>query len=471
MSRLTEVKEIYDHILADIIKDEVSWQSFLSFQSQIYKHNFNNSVLIYAQRPDATLVTDMLMWNKRIGRWINKGARSIAVFDESQVSLKLKYLFDINDTNGPAHTIPVTWKMNETLLNGLKKRHGDIALENYITEMVSELIANNQETIFRDFEKDVEVSKLLDMPFEGVKKCFNQMIKDSSEYVVQKRCGHDVPLVNSTQPFNVITDFSTKALVLRLGTAVNHISEAVLRNIEREIRSVKDEDQLQGNRRDTISRITDIDEPTSRPETTREIWSNGDEISQRGTSNEIQSSTDRGNTHGDHAPSGQKSLGSDGVITGTDVKDRTNTESTEDLRVLSAQGNDSSESGGNSASRDNISNTLDELPAGGSFLVDEISDEQISNHVILSGSGFENGKQRIIDYFADSHTSKEKAEFLKNEYGTGGSSMTFSDTLRGFQNHDSKGLKIDIYGERENIKLSWSKVALRVDALISSGEY
>lgn len=470
MSRLTEVKEIYDHILADIIKDEVSWQSFLSFQSQVYKHNFNNSVLIYAQRPDATLVTDMLMWNKRIGRWINKGARSIAVFDESQVSLKLKYLFDINDTNGPAHTIPVTWKMNETLLNGLRKRHGDIALGNYITEMVSELIANNQETIFRDFAKDVEVSRLSDMPFEGVKKCFNQMIKDSSEYVVQKRCGHDAPLVSSTQPFNVITDFSTKALVLRLGTAVNHISEVVLRNIEREIRSVKDEDQLQGNRRDTISRITDIDEPTSRSETTREIWSNGDEISQRGTSNEIQSSTDRGNAHGDNAPSGQKSLGSDGDITGTDVKDRTNTESTENLRVLSAQGNDSNESGGNSASRDDLQDTLDELPSGSSFLVEDIDEDTIIDQAILRGSGFQNGKQRIIDFFADNHTAKEKADFLKDEYGIGGSSMTMSDTISGFLNYDSKGIKIDIY-HHESIKLSWSKVAAHIDVLIASGEY
>ncbi|MGB3368174.1 MAG: class I SAM-dependent methyltransferase, partial [Acidaminobacteraceae bacterium] len=470
MSRLTEVKEIYDHILADIIKDEVSWQSFLSFQSQVYKHNFNNSVLIYAQRPDATLVTDMLMWNKRIGRWINKGVRSIAVFDESQVSLKLKYLFDINDTNGLAHTIPVTWKMNDTLLNGLKKRHGDIALEHYITEMVSELIANNQETIFRDFEKDVEVSKLSDMPFEGVKKCFNQMIKDSSEYVVQKRCSHDAPLVSSTQPFNVITDFSTKALVLRLGTAVNHISEAILRNIEREIRSVKDEDQLQGNRRDTISRITDIDEPRSRPETTREIWSDGDEISQRGTSNEIQSSTDRGNTHGGNAPSEQKSLGSDGDITGTDVKDRTNTESTEDLRVLSAQGNDSSESGGNSASRDDLQDTLDELPSGGSFLVEDIDEDTIIDQAILRGSGFQNGKQRIIDFFADNHTAKEKADFLKDEYGIGGSSMTMSDTISGFLNYDSKGIKIDVY-HHEAIKLSWSKVAGHIDVLIASGEY
>lgn len=76
--------------------------------------------------------------------------------------------------------------MNEALLKELEKRHEGVALENYISEMVSEMIATNQDAIFRDFEKDLEGTKLSNMPLEGVKKCFNQMIKDSSEYVVQK---------------------------------------------------------------------------------------------------------------------------------------------------------------------------------------------------------------------------------------------------------------------------------------------
>jgi N12 class adenine-specific DNA methylase len=469
LSRLTEVKEIYDHILADIIKDETSWQSFLSFQSQVFKHSFNNAVLIYAQRPDATLVTDMLMWNKRIGRWINKGTRSIAVFDETQVSLKLKYLFDIEDTNGPSHTIPHVWKMNESFLKELERRHEGVALENYTSEMISEMIATNQDAIFRDFEKDLEGTKLSNMPLEGVKKCFNQMIKDSSEYVVQKRCGEEIPVVSSSQPFNVITDFSSKALVLRLGTAVSHISETVLRNVEREIRSVNNEDQLQGSRRDTLPRTTDIDEPTSRSETIREVRSDGHEVSQGRTPSEIQPPTDRRNSYGNNAQSGQGSMGEDGSLTRTDAEDGTHRESTEDIRVLSTQGNDSSESGGNSASRNDIQDSL-ELPLGGSFLVEKIDVEKIINQAILRGSGFQNGKQRIIDFFADNHTAKEKADFLKNEYGIGGSSMTMSDTLSGFLNYDGKGIRIEVY-HHDSIKLSWAKVANRIDALIASGEY
>lgn len=109
MSRLKEVKEIYDYILAEITKDKQSWQEFLAFHSKIYKHSFTNAVLIYAQRPEATLVADMNIWNRRIGRWINRGAKSIAVFDDRSNSLKLTYLFDIKDTNGEPHTTPRVW--------------------------------------------------------------------------------------------------------------------------------------------------------------------------------------------------------------------------------------------------------------------------------------------------------------------------------------------------------------------------
>lgn len=81
MNRLTEINEIYDYILNEIMQDEQVWKDFLTFHAKIYKHSFNNAVLIYAQRPEATLVADMEIWNRRIGRWINRGAKSIAVFD------------------------------------------------------------------------------------------------------------------------------------------------------------------------------------------------------------------------------------------------------------------------------------------------------------------------------------------------------------------------------------------------------
>ena len=115
MSRLTEIKEIYDYTLSEIIKDEQAWKDFLTFHAKVYKHSFKNAVLIYAQRPEATLVADMEIWNRRIGRWIDRGAKSIAVFDDQSDYLRLKYLFDVEDTHGQLHTLPRVWRLSNDI--------------------------------------------------------------------------------------------------------------------------------------------------------------------------------------------------------------------------------------------------------------------------------------------------------------------------------------------------------------------
>ncbi|PKM56013.1 MAG: helicase [Firmicutes bacterium HGW-Firmicutes-5] len=101
----------------------------------------------------------------------------------------------------------------------------------------------------------------------------------------------------------------------------------------------------------------------------------------------------------------------------------------------------------------------------------DLSDDEMIEKVLFRGSGFESGKQRIVDFFAEEHTAKEKADFLKNEYGTGGSSVIFSENLSGFENHDSKGITIDVYNADKEIRLSWAKVASGIEALIDNGKY
>lgn len=525
MSRLNEVKDIYDFILAEIIKDKQSWKDFLSFHSKVYKHSFDNAVLIYAQKPDATLVTDMKMWNRRIGRWINKGAKSIAVFDTSQPSLKLSYLFDIKDTNGETHTIPKVWRLNETLEKSLLESFKAEHLSELIKTMTKQHVYQNQSEIFKDFERDILNTKFENMPYEGVEKCFNQMIFDSVEYMTAKRCtlGVDIgvlePELTNNDAFSVVTHFNTKPLILRLGNTVSSISEAVLRDIEKEIkriritektsktdvalhkefltkseisktplkeqRSVKNNEssrsELQRSGRDTLSESTDFKEQGSRSETTREVWTDGDDLSKRRAPEQIQPATIRGDVDGNHAQSKPGSMGPNGAITETDAENRSDTKSERHLPELPAQRNDKNESRGDSFTRNSLQNKMkqdEELPVGGSFslgdnqkIIPSITDNEIIEKVLLRGSGFEGGKQRIIDFLAEEHSGKEKTDFLKNEYGTGGSSVTFSETLSGFENHDSKGIEIKVYEDNLNIKLSWAKVNAGIEALIRNGKY
>lgn len=485
MSRIIEVKEIFDLMIVDIMKDKQAWKDFLSFHAKLYKHNFSNAVLIYAQRPDATMVADMNIWNRRIGRWINRGAKSIAVIDPSQAVPKMNYLFDIRDTNGAAHTIPKIWQMDKLTEEVLLKNNNSNTLLNLITLRTVELLEQRKSEFYNGLDKDVRESKLSHMPNEGVISCFNQMIIDSVEFMVAVRCGIDDPLLSHPNPFRVLSDFKSKALVLRIGYAVSILSEQLLRDIEKEIRSIQNIQrseiyhesigtELSRNRSGQTSINPVIEQQDSRPETSGEIRSNVIELSERRTSNKVQPVANGWDVNTDNAPSERGSVGEDGTSTKGNAEERSNNRAEGYLPKLQTAGDDSEQSRGNSLTGEHIHPEIEiqqGLPEGGPFSLKGLSDDEIIETVLLRGSGFENGKQRIVDFFAEDHSIKERIDFLKNEYGTGGSSISFSDFSNGFENHDSKGISIEVYKESRNIVLSWSKAAAGIEALITDGRY
>lgn len=161
LSRLQEVKDIYKEIMNRITSSGDEWKNFLDFSSRIYKYKFDNQILIYAQKPDATAVATMEFWNKRMGRYINKGTRSIAVFDKSKSPLKLEYLFDVSDTNGLDDTLPKMWKLNsenqQELMFALSKKWGiiEISLEELISKQIKEFLSNSYEIYLKDAREEL----------------------------------------------------------------------------------------------------------------------------------------------------------------------------------------------------------------------------------------------------------------------------------------------------------------------------
>jgi N12 class adenine-specific DNA methylase/adenine-specific DNA methylase len=484
LNRLTEIKEIYDYILSEIIKDEQAWKDFLTFHAKVYKHSFKNAVLIYAQRPEATLVADMEIWNRRIGRWINRGAKSIAVFDDQSDYLRLKYLFDIEDTHGQPHTMPRVWRLSNDIETELLNHYQANTLSEWISRRTYEIVNEHIDEIQINLQKEVPKTKLSGLPIEGVTKEFVQSLVDSVEYMTAIRSGIEVPKLSNLDAFRTITDFDSKALTLQLGHLTSSISEQLLREIEREIKSIKSEKrsvsddesrgtELSGNERNLPSTDSSITGSRLRQETAREIRSDGVELSERGANQSIQLSSDRGDAASKDASSERGSMGTDGTVATTDVSGGTDTRSDEYVPELSSQGDDSDESRGSRIEGNRIQGKIEsevELPERSSFFV-PLSNEEIIETVLLRGSNFAAGKQRIVDFFADNHNAKEKADFLKNEYGTGGSSITFSESQSGFENHDSKGIKIDVYKVGEDIQLSWAKVAAGIERLIENGKY
>lgn len=391
MSRFNEIRQIYDYTISEIIKDKEAWKDFLSFHAKVYKHSFDNGLLIYAQRPDATLVTDMKMWNRRIGRWINRGAKSIAVFDQLKPSLKLNYLFDIKDTHGLPHTIPKVWKLNDNLEKLLLERKEEESLSKLIENMTAQAVYRNQGEIFKEFNRDIMNTKLENMPYEGVQKCFNQMIIDSVEYMITKRCIQGIgtdpsePELSNRDAFNVITHFNTKALVIRLGNAISNTSEAVLREIEKEVKKIMKEQrrvknnegsrpELQRSRRDTLSKSASIQRQGNGSEVTWQVWANGHDVPKGRTSKQVQPTIVGRDTDGNHAQSESRGMGENGTTTKSNVKDRSHTQSKGHLPELSPQRNDKNKSRGNSTPRNSLQKQIDdnqELPDGGSFAYQE----------------------------------------------------------------------------------------------------
>lgn len=367
MTRLKEVKEIYDSIMQTVTKDEIQWKSFLEFASRLYKYSFDDRVLIYAQKPDATAVADMRLWNKRIGRYVNKGTKSIVVFNTTESDLKLQYLFDVSDTNGPPHTLPKVWQLNNETSNKLvdKLNHNWGTEEINLEDIISKEIKN---TLKNDLEVDIS-----DYSFSTRNQYINT-VEDSINYIISSRCGLDLSRFEDLPAFQNISDFNTKSETHKLGIAICNISEEILREIEKEAyailknrRSEENEEEsidrtgISGReRRDTLSNSRDIQGRRDRTDAYGEIRKDGNDISKGELPREVQLvEGGRGIDATDEKsrPGSQEQTGNTGE---TDDKERSHTESNGHLRNLQTQGYDKKISRGDSLTGDSLSKEIED---------------------------------------------------------------------------------------------------------------
>lgn len=459
MSRFKEVREIYEKITDIVTGSKKEWKEFLTFASRIYKYNFDNAILIYAQRPDATMVANMEIWNRKIGRYINKGTRSIAVFNTSKPNLKLQYLFDIKDTNGETHTIPKLWSLDDnitpSLVDKLNEKY-DLSyndLDSIIGELVELKVNANLENSFADFESYIQNTWLQDLPIEGIISCFTQTIIESAHYMIAKRCGIDSPIYNDDNSFRVITHLNTLPLTFRLGNEVCSISQEILREIENEVkliirekrseknneRSIRNE--LQRSRGNILSRDSNIQGKGSRREALREIRTDGSELSKGKSSQQIQLTFGKGRTDVNHAQGEQGSLGKTRINNGEDTENKSNTESREHHGELQVQGTSKADSGGNSSAGDSVPNILDneiqtnltESLNSGSFLMPKNNEEDIAS-IEEAKSNEEGG---VLEEVKTNEEKKIKVEHKpinykynsEDEIGVGGLKTKFRNNI------------------------------------------
>lgn len=225
------------------------WLRFLDSAAWLYKYPWHEQVMIYAQRPDATACAPIELWNSpRFKRWVNKGAKGIALIDDSGDRTRLRYVFDVSDTHTRSNIPFALWQLHEKdeerVLEELANRFGEIDeyAELPFSDQLNGIIHNAVQDNGADYKsallQSLAGSNLEEYDEFNVSVWFEEMLEKSAAYVVMRRLGLSPREYFEKQDFIPVMDFNTPATISQLGAATADISEMVLRQIERSVRSI-----------------------------------------------------------------------------------------------------------------------------------------------------------------------------------------------------------------------------------------
>lgn len=247
MTKLERISRLAVDTSRSVIASPESWKSFLDSAAWLYKYPFRDQILIHAQKPEATACAEIGLWNERLHRWVNRGAKGIALIDTSEDKPHLRYVFDVSDTNSRQNIPFALWQakpdMYPRISEELQNSFGGLEdITDPITVLfgtVMNAVMDNSGDYLEALRHDLYGSSLADQ--EGLDAIFQGTVADSVAYTVLKRLGFDPNEYIPDDDFDHIALFDTIETVSRLGEASADISEMILRQIERTVRAVEKE--------------------------------------------------------------------------------------------------------------------------------------------------------------------------------------------------------------------------------------
>ena len=277
-TKAEQYAQMADQVARQLTGSWQEWAGFLTTAARLYKYPFHEQLMIYAQRPDATACAEYDLWNNRMGRYVRRGSKGIALVDDSGDRPRLRYVFDISDTGTREHSrTPWLWTMNEEhtapVMAMLEGNYGVGGEE--LPQQLADVAAGLAEEYWTDHRQDilyiVDGSFLEEYDEENIGMQFKSAAAVSITYALMSRCGLEPEQYFSHEDFMAIFDFNTPATVGALGTAVSQINQQVLRQIGVTIQNYERE-QL-AERSVTHGEQPDLHEerrlPDSRPEPDR----------------------------------------------------------------------------------------------------------------------------------------------------------------------------------------------------------
>ena len=481
-----------------------NWTDYLTTASRLYKYPFADQLMIYAQRPDATACADFDIWNNRMNRYVRRGAKGIALLDESSGFPRLHYVFDVSDTGVRRNSRdPEVWQLGPDLVQPVSEMlaatygiSGE-RVSQQLADIAGKLVADYWDNNGGDIRAIVDGSLLMDYDEAGVEMQFKSAAAISVTYTLLERCGFEPAGWFDKDDFQAIYNFSTPDSVYALGAAVSDMSREVLRNIERTVKTTirrrnaeRSQYEYEQQERDLLDhRGLPAPEPDSEPapEAAGQVRQAAPDLPEGAAPGAVPHDADEREPV--PAPDGG---GADGRE--PDAADDGRTAEAEPGPGQSAEPTDvgaaheQSESAGRGTGDDGADLQLSFLDANIPTEAQQIekidraesektpsafslSQSEIENELRRHGSGFAGGKQRIMALYQTQPDRKLRAKALAKEYGIGGHSHDFLDGSRGFVNHDWKGLEFDHYPDHQKITLKWAQVEKYIDLMIQSDRY
>ena len=248
MSKLQDIRNLVQEHAVLVSSSPGDWMDYMDTASRLYRYSFSDQLLIHAQRPDATACASLELWNEKMLRWVNRGARGIALFDETWQNTKLRYVFDISDTHMVAGgRSPYLWKMQEhqreEILTHLAEVYAleekDVAtLQDALMAVAREMVNDNLEEYLDGLEYAVEGTYLEDLDEVTIRSDFRQLATDSVYYLLSRRCGLDPMELLEEEDFMHITDYNRLSVLTFLGNAASQLSESILIDIGKTVHKI-----------------------------------------------------------------------------------------------------------------------------------------------------------------------------------------------------------------------------------------
>ena len=479
-----------------------SWTDYLTTASRLYKYPFADQLMIYAQRPDATACADYDIWNNRMNRYVRRGSKGIALLDESSGYPRLHYVFDVSDTGVRRNSRdPERWEMNDDLFKPVSEM---LTAEYGIShERLSQQLVNIAEKLVNDYwdNNSGDILNIVDGSFfddydsSGKELQFKAAATMSVTYTLLERCGFEPEGYFDKDDFQAIHTFSTPDAVYALGAATSDISREVLRKIERTVKTTTRRRNVE--RMEEYEQQSELHEDRGLPAPEPDPQPAEDPAGQvRQDAPELPEAVSPGTVQFD-APERDAVPASDG--TGADGRepDAADHSAASETEPGPGQGAESDGMGaaheqpesagrGTGAERTDLQlsffdahiptevqqiEKIDQAESEKTPSAFSLSQAEIENELRKHGSGFEDGKQRIMALYQTQPDRNLRAKALAKEYGTGGHSHDFLDGSRGFVNHDWKGLEFDHYPDHQKITLKWAQVEKYIDLMIQSDRY